>query len=68
MFELDSVRREREIRLESAFFIEGGCCGYSMVVRFNNVESIKDRATWSCHHEVGLFALGVMSRVAEQLT
>lgn len=41
VFELDSVWREREIRLESAFFIGGGCCGYEMVVRFNTAESIK---------------------------
>lgn len=39
--ELDSAGREREIRLENAFFIGGGCCEYDMVVRSNNVESIK---------------------------
>lgn len=41
VFEVGSVGRAREIRLESAFFIGGGCFGYVMVVRFTNVESIK---------------------------
>lgn len=40
VFELDSVRRERETRLESAFFI-GDCCRYTMVVRLGSMESTK---------------------------